>query len=212
MVPVPCGSAIPPVSQQFSSRKSKVKTGFIWCKRRLEKKHFLKVSEGSWRTASFLCFASYLHPCKHNITAHFSWIKWPVIKRQDPNCHHFPSGDTSIIYAQGIKAKPNYSAHKRQRLFHTPPNYRRHLKGQDCGDISWQQSYCCQKPGQAVGSFVPGEPGRERQEEWVHMVQCGMICRVKVNQQHSHRSGGGWGGGEEQRGNLLSESWFRPED
>lgn len=32
------------------------------------------------------------------------------------------------VQAQGIKAKTNYSAHKRHRLFHMPPNYRRHLK------------------------------------------------------------------------------------
>lgn len=30
------------------------------------------------------------------------------------------------------KKKNNYSAHKRQQLFHMPPNYRRHLKSWDC--------------------------------------------------------------------------------
>lgn len=101
--------------------------------------HFLKVSEDPlciMKNGTFSCFADYLPPCKRNITAHFSSIKWPVIKCQDPNCHHFPSGDTNIIYAQGIKAKTNYSAHKRYQRFHMPPNYTRHLKRWDCRDIS----------------------------------------------------------------------------
>lgn len=52
-------------------------------------------------------------------------------------------------------------------------------------------SHPCQKSGQAVGSFVPGESARETQEEWACTVQFGIICNVKVNQQQSHRRGGG---------------------
>lgn len=99
--------------------------------------HFLKVSEDPlyiMNSSTFSCFADYLHPCKHNTTAHFSGIKCPAIKHQHPNCHHFTSAERNIIYAQGIKAKTNYSAHKTLWFFHIPPNYRRHLKS--CRDTS----------------------------------------------------------------------------
>lgn len=52
-------------------------------------------------------------------------------------------------------------------------------------------SYLCQKSGQAVGSFVPGESGREMKEEWACTAQFGIICNVEVNQQQSHKRGGG---------------------
>lgn len=62
-------------------------------------------------------------------------------------------------------------------------------------------SYLCQKSGQAVGSSVPRESGREMQEEWACTAQFGILCTVKVNQQQSHRRGGG----RSEEGNLLSE-------
>lgn len=79
------------------------------------------------------------------------------MKCQDPNCHHFPSGDANIIYAQGtkFKKKHNYSAHKRQQLFHMPPNYRRHLESWDCRHPQ-PHSCLCQKSGHAVGSLFQG--------------------------------------------------------
>ena len=52
-------------------------------------------------------------------------------------------------------------------------------------------SYLCQKSGQAVGSFVPGESGRETKEEWACTVQFGIICNVKVNQQRVTGEGEG---------------------
>lgn len=99
--------------------------------------HFLKVSEDPlciMNSSTFFLLCTFPASCKHNTTAHFSGIKCPAIKQQDLNCHYFPSTERNIIYAQGIKAKTNYSAHKTLWLFHTPPNYRRHLKS--CRDTS----------------------------------------------------------------------------
>jgi len=68
-------------------------------------------------------------------------------------------------------------------------------------------SYLRQKSGQAVGSFVPGESGRETQEEWACAVW-NYLQRKRESAAKSQERGREI----REKQNLLSESCFRPED
>lgn len=149
----------------------------------------LKMLCAPWKGSTFPCFAVYLHACKQHITARFPGMKWPALKRRDPNCQHFPRGDTNIIYAQGMEAKTNYSAHKREQLFYMPPNYRRHLKSWDCRDASPAMQLLLSETRSGCGQFYSRG---SRQEEaggvgmhraaWNYHLQCKSESAAKSQQ------------------------------